>query len=68
MKTISTWVQRQTKAFAASESGAVTVDWVVLTAALCAMVLTIFTILTQGVFESAASAINSGIIEAADKY
>jgi hypothetical protein len=49
--------------FADSEEGAVTVDWVVLTALIIAMSLTLFTILTDAVFETAAAGIAENVNE-----
>lgn len=50
--------------FAADESGAVTVDWVVLTAAIVAMVLGVFTIITQQSVNVGATIINDTMVEA----
>lgn len=68
MTTSIEWTKRKIHVFAESEAGAVTVDWVVLTAALVGMVIALFTILTSAVYEDAASAINDGIIDAATDY
>lgn len=62
------WTKAKIHAFAESEAGAVTVDWVVLTAALVGMIMGVFQILTTAVYEDAASAINDGIVEAATDY
>lgn len=53
------------KRFAQCERGAVTVDWVVLTAALVGLALGLFTVITEGHFQNAANAINMDIAEAA---
>jgi hypothetical protein len=52
---------RSVRKFAGDECGAVTVDWVVLTASIMFMVLTLFTILTETIFEDVAVAINEDI-------
>lgn len=57
-------VTKRAQDFADSEDGAVTVDWVVLTAVVIAMVLALFTILTDAVFETAASGIEENVTEA----
>lgn len=53
------------KRFAQCESGAVTVDWVVLTAATVGLALGLFSTITEGHFQDAAAAINADIEEAA---
>jgi Flp pilus assembly pilin Flp len=52
--------------FAADESGAVTVDWVVLTAAIVAMVLSVFTIITRDSVSVGANLINDTMVEASE--
>lgn len=66
MKTraVSTW--HRIRRFAESEAGAVTVDWVVLTAAICGMIIALFTILTEGIYEETANAIGDRIRTASD--
>jgi endonuclease V-like protein UPF0215 family len=64
MKSVSGVVTRHARDFADSEDGAVTVDWVVLTAVIIGMVLALFTILTDAVFETAASGIEENVTEA----
>ncbi len=54
--------------FLRDEEGAITVDWVVLTAALVGLVLTIFTILTREVYENAAQDIANTITESATNF
>lgn len=49
------------------EDGAVTVDWVVLTAAVCGLVLWLFTVITEEQFRAAATKINANIQEAASR-
>ena len=61
------FVQRMRR-FVRIEDGAVTVDWVVLTATLVALVLSLFTILTQQVYEDTAAAIADNIEEAATEF
>ena len=53
------------KRFTECDDGAVTVDWVVLTAALVGMTIALFSTITEGHFIRAAEAINSDIDEAA---
>lgn len=43
------------------EDGAVTVDWVVLTAAIAGMAITLFTVITEQHFRDAATKINTDI-------
>lgn len=64
MKSLTANAASRARDFAESEDGAVTVDWVVLTAVVIAMVLAVFTILTEAVFETAASGIEENVIEA----
>lgn len=45
------------------ESGAVTVDWVVLTAAVVGLVLMVFTVFTPQVFGAAIAAINGAMTQ-----
>jgi Flp pilus assembly pilin Flp len=59
-------VQRAFKRFAADEDGAVTVDWVVLTAAVVAMVFAVFTIITQASVEVGANVVSDTLVDAAD--
>ena len=44
---------RRMRRFAQDESGAVTVDWVVMTAGICAMIMMLFSMLTESLYESA---------------
>lgn len=53
------------KDFLSDEDGAVTVDWVVLTAAVVGVGLALFTTLTPAVMESAGTAIADTITAAA---
>ena len=59
-------VLRAFKRFAADEDGAVTVDWVVLTAAVVAMVFAVFTIITQASVEVGANVVSDTLVDAAD--
>lgn len=52
--------------FAADENGAVTVDWVVLTAALVAMVFGVFTIITQASVSVGANIIDEALVDASE--
>ncbi len=54
------------KRFGKDECGAVTVDFVVLTAGVIFMVLGVFQVLRQSVYEDAAAAIADGITEATE--
>jgi hypothetical protein len=55
------------RGFADSEDGAVTVDWVVLTALIVGMSLALFTILTDAVFETAAAGVADNVTEAGQR-
>jgi Flp pilus assembly pilin Flp len=55
---------RMMKRFLRNESGAVTVDWVVLTAAVVALVMVVFSIIQQGSYVAAASGIAGGVTQA----
>lgn len=50
--------------FLAEEDGAVTVDWVVLTAVLVTMILFIFTIITEAIFAETGGIIATRIVSA----
>lgn len=50
--------------FLARDDGAVTVDWVVMTAAVVGMTIMLFSILTPAVFEDAANVIRDMIVSA----
>lgn len=52
--------------FAEDESGAVTVDWVVLTAALVVMVTLVFTLVTRETLNVSGTHINDTIVEASE--
>jgi hypothetical protein len=52
------------KRFWEREDGAVTVDWVVLTASICGLAMWLFTVITEEHFRAAAVSINSDIQEA----
>ncbi|MDZ7884398.1 MAG: hypothetical protein U5N53_16565 [Mycobacterium sp.] len=49
------------------EDGAVTVDWVVLTAAICGLAIWLFTVITEEQFQAAAARINATIQAAASR-
>ena len=53
--------------FARDEGGAVTVDWVVLTAALVGIVMSLFTFLTDEIYENAGLRIAEDVTEAASR-
>ncbi len=50
--------------FLKQEDGAVTVDWVVITAGICMLVITLFTYLQQSSYEAAAAGIRDRVTEA----
>jgi Flp pilus assembly pilin Flp len=53
--------------FLRDEDGAITVDWVVLTAALIGVVMAIFVVLTPAVYEDAAQRIREDVDTAAER-
>ena len=57
---------RSIQRFAFDDSGAVTVDWVVLTAALVGLSIGIFTIITRDSVEVGAAVINDKMIESSE--
>jgi Flp pilus assembly pilin Flp len=50
--------------FLNDEDGAVTVDWVVITAGICMLVITLFTYLRVASYEAAAAGIRDRVTEA----
>lgn len=66
MKFAKTWISSLAR-FAKNESGAVTVDWVVMTAAICGIGMLLFTQLTPMIFEQAATVIATDINNAASR-
>jgi hypothetical protein len=52
--------------FAADETGAVTVDWVVLTAAIVGLAFAVFTIITRDTVTVGASAVSNTLVNAAN--
>ena len=54
------------KSFAQSEDGAVTVDWVVLTAAIIALVFALFAVITQQSITVGANVVDNKLQDAAD--
>jgi len=68
MKAFAVWCRRKTRAYTNDEAGAVTVDWVVLTAALCGLIMALFTVLTESVYENAAKGISDKISESGELY
>ncbi|WP_435259684.1 hypothetical protein ACSBLW_07990 [Thioclava sp. FR2] len=59
--------KRRASAFAKDESGAVTVDWVVMTAAICGIGMLLFTQLTPAIFAQASDVIAADIRNAAQR-
>jgi hypothetical protein len=53
--------------FKTAEDGAVTVDWVVLTAILIGIVMGVFALLTPTVYQNAAEGIRENVDEAAQR-
>ncbi len=64
MNSLHGQIATRARGFADSEDGAVTVDWVVLTALIVGMSLALFTILTDAVFETAAAGVADNVTEA----
>ncbi len=50
--------------FLKDDDGAVTVDWVVITAGICMLIITLFTFLQQSSYEAAATGIRDRVTEA----
>jgi Flp pilus assembly pilin Flp len=59
-------VQGAFKRFAADDSGAVTVDWVVLTAAIVSMVFAVFTIITRESVSVGGRVVSETLVDAAN--
>jgi Flp pilus assembly pilin Flp len=57
-------MKRMMKRFLRDECGAVTVDWVVLTAAVVALIMVVFSIIQQGSYVAAANGIAGGVTQA----
>jgi Flp pilus assembly pilin Flp len=54
------------KRFGKDESGAVTVDFVVLTAGVILMVMSVFQVLQESLYVDAAAAISNGVTQATE--
>lgn len=67
MKTLTTSLKTRLAGFSRSEDGAVTVDWVVLTAAVCGLAMIIVNVLQPALFDNGGSAIASYVAEAAQR-
>lgn len=67
MKTMARILAAPFRRFARDECGAVTVDWVVLTAALVGIIMSLFTLLTESLYENAGVRIAADISEAAER-
>jgi hypothetical protein len=67
MKTICSSVKASFVGFSRKEDGAVTVDWVVLTAAVCGLAMIIVNILQPALFDDGGSAIAEYVSEAAQR-
>jgi Flp pilus assembly pilin Flp len=57
-------MMKQINQFLKQDDGAVTVDWVVITAGICMLVITLFTYLQQSSYEAAATGIRDRVSEA----
>jgi hypothetical protein len=57
-------LRRATAAFVRGEEGAITVDWVVLTAAMVVMVTGVFIVINEGVVTNASAGIAVNITDA----
>lgn len=68
MKGFAKWCRRNGRAIFTDEAGAVTIDWVVLTAALCALIIGLFSILNESLYEDAAREIAEQIEDAGELY
>jgi len=55
------FLPRRLRRFLREEAGAITVDWVVLTAGVIAMVLMLFSILTPDLIQAVAETISNGV-------
>ena len=66
MKFAKTWTSSLAR-FAKNESGAVTVDWVVMTGAMCGIGMLFFTQLTPMIFEQTGTVIATDIDNAASR-
>jgi Flp pilus assembly pilin Flp len=60
-------MRKTIKRFVRNEDGAITVDFVVLTAAMIFMVLGVFTIITPTLYENVAVGIEAKVDEAASR-
>ena len=67
MAPFATLPVRLVKRFWKAEDGAVTVDWVVITASICGLAIWLFTVITEGHFEAAAVKINANLQEASSR-
>lgn len=67
MQNFGTFLKVSVRRFAQDENGAVTVDWVVLTAALVGIVMTLFTFLTDEIYQNAGLRIAQDVTEAASR-
>jgi hypothetical protein len=57
-------VLRRFRRFALHQDGAVTVDWVVMTAAVCGLAILVTNIITESIFSDAGDAMSANIEEA----
>lgn len=67
MQKFGTMMKAAALRFARDERGAVTVDWVVLTAALVGVVMTLFTFLTDEIYQNAGLRIAEDVADAASR-
>ena len=59
-------IRQASKGFAADESGAVTVDWVVLTAAIVGLTVAIFTLITRESVSVGARVVTDNLVAASE--
>jgi hypothetical protein len=64
MSMLATLSVQRVERFWQAEDGAVTVDWVVLTASICGLAMWLFTVITEEQFVAAGEKINQDIQEA----
>ena len=67
MQTLTKGLKIRLAGFSRNENGAVTVDWMVLTAAVCGLAMIIVSVLQPALFNDGGSAIASYVSEAAQR-
>ncbi len=66
MMTFAKVLRRKGRRFTRDQRGAVTVDWVVLTAALVVMAFSVFNIITRAIFEEAGVRMSETIVASSE--